>query len=237
MHVSIAARIQQDLEEKIISGAWPPGVRVPYEHALMEQYGCSRMTVSKAMNELSGRGLIVRRGRAGSFVATPGVERSVLKIEDFADIAARDGQDYRHVLRKRRTRTLRSAEARRLGLSALARVVDIQCKHLLAGVEVAWEERLIFLGTVPQAEETDFEAVPPGTWLLAHIPWTEAEHVIGAIEASPQVAVELSIEAGQACLELHRRTWLRGALVTDVRLLYPGTRYRLSGRFSPNGSA
>ena len=37
-------RIRADLESRILSGQWEPGFRIPYEHELMEQYGCSRIT-------------------------------------------------------------------------------------------------------------------------------------------------------------------------------------------------
>ena len=33
-------RIRADLEGKILSGEWPPGHRVPFEHELMAGYGC-----------------------------------------------------------------------------------------------------------------------------------------------------------------------------------------------------
>ncbi|MCF5941665.1 GntR family transcriptional regulator, partial [Xanthomonas perforans] len=62
-------RIRQDLEQRIHSGDWPPGHRVPPEHELMAQYGCSRMTVNKVLGLLADAGMIERRRRTGSFVA------------------------------------------------------------------------------------------------------------------------------------------------------------------------
>ena len=233
---SIGARIAAEIEERILSGAWPPGSRIPFEHVLMEQYGCSRMTVSKALGSMSARGLIVRRRRAGSFVAMPAAERSILKIEDFAEQARNAGQTYSHSLHRRRIRRLDRGEAQSLRLAPASRVLDIACRHELDAVPVAWEERLILLDMVPQAAGEDFLATPPGSWLLRHVPWSEAEHVISACSADAARASQLAIEPGAACLELHRRTWLQGALVTDVRLTYPGSRYRFSGRFSPGGS-
>ena len=232
---AIGARIEADIEGRILSGAWPPGTRIPYEHALMQQYGCSRMTVSKVLGAMSARGLIVRRRRAGSFVAMPASERSILKIEDFAEQARGAGQTYRHAVHRRRQRRLGAAEAAALHLPRASRVLDIQCRHEVDGIAVAWEERLIVLDTVPAAANETFLAIAPGSWLLRHVPWNEAEHVISACNADPKRAAQLCIGEGDACLELHRRTWLQGALVTEVRLIHPGTRYRFSGRFSPGG--
>ena len=45
-------RIRSDLEQRIRSGDWAPGQRIPTELDLMADYGCSRMTVSKAIAAL-----------------------------------------------------------------------------------------------------------------------------------------------------------------------------------------
>ncbi|HEU6442679.1 MAG TPA: GntR family transcriptional regulator, partial [Microvirga sp.] len=67
--VHLNQKIRRDIEGKIMSGEWPPGHRLPYEHELMAEYGCSRMTVSKVLSGLAVQGLITRRRRAGSVVA------------------------------------------------------------------------------------------------------------------------------------------------------------------------
>ena len=74
LHLPRYAEIRRALEEAIMSGAWRPGRRVPSEHALMEQFGCSRMTVNKALSALAEAGLILRKRRSGSFVASPASE-------------------------------------------------------------------------------------------------------------------------------------------------------------------
>ena len=48
-------RIRSDIAERILSGEWPPGFRIPFEHELMADYDCSRMTVSKALAPLAER--------------------------------------------------------------------------------------------------------------------------------------------------------------------------------------
>mgnify|MGYP003695062823 FL=1 len=77
-------RIRSDLESRILSGEWAPGFRIPYEHELMEQYGCSRMTVNKVLTALAESGMIERRRRAGSFVARqpPHLEQVALEIPE-----------------------------------------------------------------------------------------------------------------------------------------------------------
>ena len=41
----------------------------------------------------------------------------------------------------------------------------------------------------------------------------------------------MAIARGEPCLMVRRRTWSGSAIVTAVRLLYPGSRYRLESAF------
>ena len=86
---SLHERILGDIEGRILTGEWPPGVRIPFEHELSAQYQCSRMTVNKALSELAKAGLIERRRKVGSFVMRAPSRSAVLEIPDVkAEVAA-----------------------------------------------------------------------------------------------------------------------------------------------------
>jgi GntR family histidine utilization transcriptional repressor len=228
-------RIRRDIEANILSGAWPPGYRIPFEHVLMQEYGCSRMTVSKAISALATAGLIVRRRHTGSTVAAPGGERAMMEIQNLAEEAARLGQPYRHEILSRQPGTAGADEATIPGLRRGTKLLRVVCRHWIADRPTALEDRLICLPQAPAAAEESFADIPPGTWLLRSVPWSEAEHVIGAHGADASTAALLDMDEGGACLALHRRTWHAGRLVTAVTLTYPGDRHRFVGRFSPGG--
>jgi GntR family histidine utilization transcriptional repressor len=234
--VSISARIQADIARNIISGRWPPGHRIPFERELVTEYRCSRMTVNKALQALVNDGLIHRIRSIGSFVSVPKVERSVLEIQDFQEEADKAGHPYRHEVLMRRVETLEPGAAQALGFGRSRRVLHVTCLHLIDAVPIAYEDRLISLAKVPQAADCRFDEMPPGTWLLRSVPWSEAEHVIRARNASAAMAKRLGIKPQAACLVLERETWHAGALVTYVELTYPGDRHRFAGRFSPVGA-
>jgi GntR family histidine utilization transcriptional repressor len=86
---------------------------------------------------------------------------------------------------------------------------------------------------VPEAERADFVVEAPGTWLLGHVPWTDARHRISAMAASAMVARQLRISEGGACLQIERWTWRNGVPVTFVRQVFPGDRYDLVEDFTP----
>ncbi|MGO4386010.1 histidine utilization repressor [Microvirga sp. 2YAF29] len=230
----IYQRIRDDIEARIMSGEWQPGHRVPFEHELMAEYGCSRMTVSKVLSALAANGLIIRRRRAGSVVAEPSQERAVLAIQDFALEAARAGTVYRFDILHHAMESIDSSAAQRTGLEVGANVLNVVTLHTVNDVPEAYEQRLINLATVPEVAQERFTDDPPGTWLLRRVPWTDAEHVVRAVNADARLAKLLKIDAGAACLMLERRTWQAGAFVTEARITYPGDRHSLVGRFSPS---
>src|SRR5262249_62142560 len=109
--------IRHDLETAILSGRWPPGHKVPSEYELVGRYRCARMTVNKALSDLAAAGLIVRHRRAGSFVAMPGTEESILKIHDIEAEAHRANKAYRFALIARAMRKAPANDAERLDVS------------------------------------------------------------------------------------------------------------------------
>ena len=228
-------RIRNDLEASIMSGAWPPGHRVPFEHELMEAYACSRMTVNKVLSALADAGLVVRRRRAGSFVSRPRVQSAILQIPDLKAEVEKRGERYGYRLLELRKRAASARDKVRLGVSGRAAVLALRCRHEAEGQPFAIEDRLINVAAVPEALKQDFSITPPNTWLVGHVPWTEAEHRITARNADRNLAEHLKIDEGAACLVIERRTWRNGEPITAVRLIHPGQLYDLIARFTPTG--
>jgi GntR family histidine utilization transcriptional repressor len=225
-------RIRTDIEAKILSGELGPGDRIPFEHELTELYGCSRMTVSKAISALAEAGLIERRRRAGSFVARPRVHSAVLDIPDLRSEIEGRGQDYRFEL----ISTVQRAPdgVAEVELAGGRTLLALRGVHYADARPFALEDRLISLRAAPEAARVDFGEISPGAWLLEHIPWTEAENRIAAMSVDAADARLLAIPTKTACLAVERRTWRGGVGVTRVRQLFPGEAYDLVARFGPS---
>jgi GntR family histidine utilization transcriptional repressor len=222
-------RIRRDVQKRILSGEWRPGHRIPYEHELMADYGCARMTVNRALSALVQAGLIERRKRAGSFVSAPRFDRAALAIPDIRSEVAALGQAYGLELLHRAERRPTAVDSARLG--GAGRILALECRHSADGRPHALESRLINLGVVPEAAEADFAVDPPGSWLLEHVPWTEAEHRITAVSADAATAEALDLAEGDACLSLERWTWRGEEGVTYARQLFPGASGALVAHF------
>ena len=229
---SIHARIRAEIEAHIVSGDWPPGHRIPPEIELVAEYGCSRMTVNKAMAALAAQGLILRNRRAGTVVARPPMHSAVLHIPDIrAEVEARGAVYAYHAL----VDEMRppccvhlGAEGHHLGRSRFIRSV-----HSSDGTPILMEDRHIFLEAVPDAATVDFSAEPPSPWLLTHVPWTEAEHRIAAIAADTHAARALRLATGSPCLLVERRTWRGAETLTIARQVFRGDAFDLTARFGP----
>src|SRR6185312_8193624 len=99
---------------------------------------------------------------------------------------------------RRRRKPVRN-HADELRLAGGGDLLAVRCLHLADGQPFALEDRQISLAAVPEAESADFTVSPPGTWLLDHVPWTEAEHRIAAVNADAETARLLAIMEGTAC--------------------------------------
>ncbi len=230
---SLHLRILDELRGRILSGAWPPGHRLPPELELSARFGCSRMTMNKVLAQLVQAGLIERRRKAGSFVARPRAMAAVMTIQDVRVEVEALGLAYGYRLLRRDARKAAAADRAALDVPADAPVVALDCLHLAGGRPFCLEHRLISAASVPAALEMRFAEEAPGPWLLANVPWSEARHVIRAANASAEQAKLLDLAPGTACLTVERRTWARGNPVTWVTLTYPGTMQELVAVFTP----
>ena len=67
-------RIAAQISEAISQGTYPPGERLPSEHALAEQFGVNRHTIRKSLASLSSQGLVRVTQGSGTFVEDFAVE-------------------------------------------------------------------------------------------------------------------------------------------------------------------
>ena len=64
-------RVRNYLEDLILEGQFEPGDQLPSEKDLQNQFGVSRITVRRALQDLSNEGKIQRVAGKGSFVLKP----------------------------------------------------------------------------------------------------------------------------------------------------------------------
>src|SRR5205085_5116490 len=77
--------VKTSIRQRIADGGWQPGVRLPSERELVQQFGCARMTVHRALRELEAEGLIERRQGSGPYVAELHPISNLLHVRDIHD--------------------------------------------------------------------------------------------------------------------------------------------------------
>src|SRR5258708_18260121 len=67
-HVPKYQQVFENLSREILSGKYAAGQKFPSEAALVQQFRTSRITIGRALRELSQRGLVERVAGSGTYV-------------------------------------------------------------------------------------------------------------------------------------------------------------------------
>lgn len=223
--------VKQHITKRIGSGEWEVGQRLPSETELVDRLGVSRMTVHRALRELTQAGIVTRMQGVGSFVAAPEPPRAeFLELRDVAeDIEAGGRRHSAQVIAQgavRADRELATAFDRRPG----AKLFHSTILHCEDDTPLQLEQRHVSPHFAPDYLDQDFSRTITTRYLQAIAPPDEIEHVVFAITPTPELCTLLRLEQPEACLQLVRRTWVGGEVVTRGVFTCPGSRYSLGGR-------
>lgn len=224
-------RVKDLVTRLIADGHWQDGDALPSESRFVESLGLSRMTINRALRELSAEGLLRRVMGVGTFVAPSKGSSALVEVHDIGDEVRRRG--HRH---HARVLSLHEEEAGReigaqLGLGARRGVFRSRVVHFEGDAAIQLEDRYVNPDFAPGYLEQDFTRRTPFAFLSDVAPLGKGEHIVEAVLPSAEECAILGIARSEPCLLIQRRTWSRDALVSIARLLHPGSRYRLQGTF------
>ena len=84
LYIQLMQRIREDIDR----GKYPVGTRIPPEHKLENEYNVSRVTVRRALSELTSEGLLDRKQGKGTFVSVPRFSQDLKSVHSFHDSCA-----------------------------------------------------------------------------------------------------------------------------------------------------
>ena len=227
------ARIKQHLKEGLAAGRWPPGALMPSEAELVALFGVSRMTVNRALRELQAQGLVQRSQGVGTFAAPLHQVSSTLTIRDLQEEISARGHLHHAVVHLQRSEPAPEPLAAQLGVAVGTEVFHTLIVHHENGLPLQCEDRFVNPACAPGYLEADFTQTTPTRYLFEHTALWRAQYTIESARATVQEAQLLGIAQDEPCLVVVRRTFSRDAAITIARLVHPGSRYRLSGEFTP----
>jgi GntR family histidine utilization transcriptional repressor len=225
------AQIKEAIRRRISSGDWPEGFQIPSEHKLLEEFSVSRMTVHRALRDLTDEGLLTRVQGLGTFVAERPPSTDVVELRSIADEIAERGNVHSCRVEQLLAVTADAGLARRFNLPVGAKLFHSVVVHCESDVPVQLEERWVNPAVAPDYLHQDFTRQTPGEYLIRLESSPQVEHVIEAVSPTPEIARLLDIPVTEPCLRVTRRTWVQGRVVTVAMLVHPGSRYRLGARF------
>lgn len=93
-------RIKDHVLQQIHSGVWQEGQAIPSEAALVKQFNVARMTVNRALRELSDEKTLTRVQGSGTFVAQQKYQATLVELRNIADEIAARGHRHRGELQR-----------------------------------------------------------------------------------------------------------------------------------------
>ena len=225
-------RIRRYVIKGIGVGTWPDGMRIPSEHELVELFGVSRMTVNRALRELTAEGVLVRVQGVGTFAAKlTKAQSTLLKTQDISEEIKLRGHKHSCEIIALQRRKPSTPVLEQLELPANRTVFHSVIVHRENDVPVQLEERYINPDLVPHYLKQDFTKTTTYRYLVESATITEMEQVLHAVMPDERERTLLRTGANEPCLLLLRRTWSGRTAATFSRLLYPGDQYALGARF------
>ncbi len=227
-------QIKQIIERYIHDGKWQAGQKLPSENELVDALEVSRMTVNRALRELTQQGLVNRVHGKGTFVAERPRHASLIELEDIATEVLSRGKSYRSEVINLQRKAADQELAEAMQLNVGSELYYLCAVHFQDELPIQLESRYVNPLLVPGFMQQDFTQITSTAYLLQQFRPDEMEHIVRAITVDRTTQQLLQIRVDQPCLQLCRRTWVGQQVVTQVTLTYPGNRYELGARYATN---
>lgn len=225
-------QIKQYLLDGIASGQWPDGSRIPSEHELMEILAASRMTVNRAVRELSADGFLDRVQGVGTFVRVQAPRSALLEIYDISEDIQRRGNVHKSRVLLLEAFRADEAQAAAFMLRRGARLFHSEVVHFENDLPVQYEVRYVLPRFAPDYLDQDFTLQTSNRYLQSIAPPSEVEHIVHAVAPDERAQALLEIGLHEPCLQVVRRTWTEAGPATRSVLTHPGSRYSLGSRYA-----
>lgn len=223
-------QIKNYVLEQIQQGIWKEGDLIPTEHALCKLFDVSRMTVNRALRELTAEQWLVRHKGSGTFVASHKLQTTLIEIGSIADeIKKRGNQHSSRVLRIGKVYA-NTAQAKRFSIQPNTLLYHSLIVHKENGVPVQVEDRLVNSKVAPDYLSQDWETITPNEYLMEKAPLPTGLYSLEARLPAKEIALALNMMETEPCLVMDRVTYSRKKFTTHVTMWHPGERFRYTGQ-------
>ncbi len=207
-YVPLYLQIARTIEQMVRSGELQPGMQLPSEREIAEQFSVSRVTARQALDELVSGGIAYRVQGRGTFVAEPKI-REVSGLCSFSDDMRSQGLEPSSRVLSQKIVPPTDEIRRKLKLGPDDLILQLDRVRLADGRPVAFERASVNIKLCPGLENDDLATQSLFALLRnkydVYPEWAEAE-----IEARGALAEEaglLEMGIGQPVMVAYRMTY------------------------------
>jgi len=194
--------------EKIKSGEWKNGEKIPAERTLCGEYNISRTTVREALRNLEIEGYVIRKQGSGSYVNIKPIQKSLVKLYTLREMFDEQGIKHQvNIVNFEAALCDDPKVGKRLNLNADDEIIRITRVFLAAGVPYTIEYTYLPRGVFPGITEKMIAEDGLYTSLerSGHKP-TGAEETIQAVKVDPTQRKLLNLPNNILAIEVKRVT-------------------------------
>lgn len=155
--VPLHHQVYLDLRAALDAGEWRPGDLLPPERQLAARYGCSLITVRRALSELTREGRLERTRGRGTTVLRPRIERDFAGTRSFAEEMQARGLDPATRLLAARPESAGEQVAEALGIEPGSPTLYLERLRIAAGEPLLLEQVHLPAERFPGLLATDLE--------------------------------------------------------------------------------
>ncbi|MFA5912755.1 MAG: histidine utilization repressor [Burkholderiales bacterium] len=224
-------QIKNHILERIHAGEWKDGDQIPTEAALGRQFRVARMTVNRALRELTAEQSLTRIQGVGTYVAQHKYQSTLVAIRSIADEVGGRGHKHACVVVLLEKLRAPAALARQFDARRGLRLFHSILVHYENGVQIQVEDRWVNAALAPDYLAQDFTHSTPNEYLMRVAPLQGVSYRIEASLPPADIRKRLAMPAGEPCLVLYRTTKSLGMVASVVTMWHPASRYQFTGSF------
>ncbi|MBL4741141.1 MAG: UTRA domain-containing protein [Sneathiella sp.] len=214
--------------EKIETSEWPTHYQIPSEHTLVRDMGISRMTIHRALRELTHDGHLRRIQGVGTFVSKANNMKETLEFKNIDAAITDSGNHHSSTVHFLQSEPVSSEYAIRLGLKSGETVFRAYIVHRENGIPVMLEDRYVNPSLCPDFLKQDYSEKTTDSYFSETFSRLSHDHQLQAVISSPEAHHFLDIDQPVPCTQINRRTWTGNKILSVAHQLYVGHRYQIT---------
>jgi GntR family transcriptional regulator, histidine utilization repressor len=229
--IPLFQQIKSYILSQIKCGEWKEGDRIPTEMSLCARFGASRMTINRALRELTAEQILRRVQGDGTYVAQQKYQATIIEIRNIADEIRDRGHAHTCEVIQLSRKKADTELARLFKVRPGSRLFYSVLVHLEDRVPIQVEKRWVNPVLAPDYLAQDFTLSTPNVYLMKVAPLEGVSYRIEATLPSLNIRKLLKMSKGGPCLVLYRTTRSLGAVASSVTMWHPGNSYQFIGSF------